>query len=306
MTDTILEVDGLQKTFRVGFRRRPVLAVKDVSFAVRTNEIVGLIGPNGAGKTTALKMLLGLVRPDAGRATVFGKPSSDVASRARLGYLPEGPYFYEHLRAPELLRFYGQLFGIERSVLNKRIPELLDLVGLDAEARTRPIRKFSKGMRQRAGLAQALINDPELVILDEPQSGLDPTGRKEVRDLIAGLRDAGKTVMFSSHILPDVEAVCDRVLVMSAGRVVEEGTLSELTSENVSSWEVIVRGVELASPEPIAGLTSQEQRGDLLLLRFGGESDINQVVNKLIGGGNHLVSVTPERLDLEQIYLRET
>ena len=284
---------------------RRVEALTNVSFEVRKNEIVGLIGPNGAGKTTSLKILMGLVKPDAGTATIFGKPSSHVGSRARLGYLPEGPYFYEHLRAPELLRFYGQLFGLSGAVLDKRIPELLDIVGLDEDARTRPIRKFSKGMRQRAGLAQALINDPELVILDEPQSGLDPTGRKEVRDLIARLRDEGKTVMFSSHILPDVEAVCDRVIVMSHGRVVEEGALTELTSEQISSWEVIVRGAELAG-EPPAGLISQEPRGDLLLLRFDGESDINTVVKELIAADNQLVSVTPERMNLEQIYLRDT
>ena len=305
MSDTVVEVKGLQKTFRVGFRRKRVEAVRDVSFRVERGEIVGLIGPNGAGKTTSLKILMGLVNADAGTARLFGEMSTNVSSRDRVGYLPESPYFYEHLKVTELLGFYGGLFDIPKAELAKRIDKLIEMVGLE-HATDRPIRKFSKGMRQRAGLAQALINDPELVILDEPQSGLDPTGRKEVRDLIARLRDEGKTLMFSSHILPDVEAVCDRVVVMSKGVVVEEGTLSELASEQVRSWEVLVRGSEVAADVLGEHLLSQQQRGELTLLRFAGDASIDEIVRRLLDGDVALVSVSPERVTLEQVYLRDT
>lgn len=303
MSERVVKVERIRKTFRVGFWRKRVEAVREASFSVRRGEIVGLIGPNGAGKTTAMKMMMGLVTPDAGSVEMFGASAHDVRSRTRLGYLPEGPYFYEHLKPQELLKFYGQLFGLGGKELERRGDELLELVGL-SHAKDRPIRKFSKGMRQRVGIAQALINDPELVILDEPQTGLDPTGRKEVRDLIAHLRDDGKTIMFSSHILPDVEAVCDRVIVMSQGRVVDEGALSDLTGDQISGWEVVVR-----APHPVEHeLALQvEPRGEATLLRFAGELDVAKVVAELTAQPDtDLLSVNPERMDLEQIYLRET
>jgi ABC-2 type transport system ATP-binding protein len=304
MSDPVVEVKSLEKTFRVGFRRKKVPAVRGVSFQVFDNEIVGIIGPNGAGKTSTIKMLIGLVKPDAGTATIFGRPARDVHSRDRLGYLPEGPYFYEHLRVPELLRFYGQLFGLRGPQFNKRIDELLELVGL-SHATDRPLRKFSKGMRQRAGIAQALINDPQLVILDEPQTGLDPTGRREVRDLIAGLKDQGKTIMFSSHILPDVEAVCDRVIVMSHGRVVDEGRISALAGDQVTSWEVIVRG---PIPSTVQSMfETEETRGDHTLLRLNAEGDVRKALTLLLAESElNVISVTPERVGLEDLYMRET
>lgn len=304
MSDAAVEAKHLVKTFRIGFRRKRIEAVRDVSFRVAANEVLGIIGPNGAGKTTTLKMLTGLVRPDSGSALVFGADVSLPQNRRRMGYLPESPYFYEHLKAQELLRFYGQLTGVEGRTLGRRIEELLELVGL-ADARDRPIRKFSKGMRQRVGLAQALINDPDVVILDEPQTGLDPTGRKEVRDLIAGLKRRGKSVLFSSHILPDVEAVCDRVVVIHRGRLREQGALSDLTGDRVTRWEVVARDCDLASHD-LEGLLEFERRGEAFVGWFDGSMGVERIVQSIAALGGTTWSVTPQRTDLEHVYLRDT
>lgn len=307
MTDTTpaIEVRALQKTFRVGFWRRKVRAVKDLSFTVHENEIVGLVGPNGAGKTTTMKALTGLIHPDEGTVELFGRSCSSVASRESLGYLPENPYFYEHLSAEELLKFYGNLFGLSGKILDERIDQLISRVGLD-HARGRPLKKFSKGMRQRAGLAQALINDPELVILDEPQTGLDPVGRKEVRDLIFELKKEGKTILFSSHILPDVEAVCDRVVVIHKGRNMETGTLSELTGDRISALELVVHTDDEESLEDLPDLLSKERRGETWVLRFPGNADSNAVIREALDRGHDVRSMMRQREDLENVFVRDT
>ncbi|AWV91457.1 ABC transporter ATP-binding protein [Bradymonas sediminis] len=301
----LLKAQNLQKTFRIGFWRKKVEAVRDVSFEVRRGEIFGLVGPNGAGKTTTMKMLTGLIRPDAGSMSLFGEPVDHVRTRAKLGYLPENPYFYDHLTARELITYYGSLHGLKRSVIHKRADELLEQVGL-AHAQNRPLRKFSKGMRQRAGLAQALINDPELVILDEPQSGLDPMGRKDVRDLIFDLKRRGKTVFFSSHILPDVEAVCDRVALMHLGTVREVGTLQELTGGRAAAVEVLIRGLDLTKAKSLSDIDTVDARGDLIALELGDEAALQATIAEVYRLGGAVHSVTPQKEDLEDVFLRDT
>jgi len=224
MSEKIVVVKDLAKTFRLGFFMKRIEAVRDVSFDVRKSEIFGLLGPNGAGKTTTLKIMMSLIRPTSGSIHVFGLRVPDRSIYQRVGFLPENPYFYEYLNPVEFVSFAGSLFGIERKVRANRAEELLERVGL-ADARRHPLRKFSKGMLQRLGIAQALINRPELLVLDEPMSGLDPIGRRDVRRLILELRDAGTTILFSSHILSDVEMICDRVAIINKGKVTSVGLL---------------------------------------------------------------------------------
>jgi len=230
MTAPVLEIRDLHKTFRVGFFRKRVDAVRGVSFAVREGEIFGLLGPNGAGKTTTLKVMMGLIAPTAGEIRIFGRASSDPRARRDVGFLPENPYFHEYLTPRELLEFYGRLVGLSGERIRVRRDALIEKVGL-ADAAGRPLRKFSKGMLQRIGLAQALVGEPRLLVLDEPMSGLDPIGRKFVADLIGDLNRAGTTVLFSSHILSDVERLCHRVVILNRGAKVAEGSLAELVGE---------------------------------------------------------------------------
>jgi|LSQX01.2.fsa_nt_gb ABC-2 type transport system ATP-binding protein len=223
----MIEVVDLEKTFHIGFFRRKVEAVRSVSFHVEKGEVFGLLGPNGAGKTTTLKMMMGLIRMDRGRIQLLGQSAKSHHARESVGYLPENPYFHEYLTPRELLGFYGQLCGLSSAQISERRDQLIERVGL-SHAATRPLRKFSKGMLQRIGIAQALIAKPSLLILDEPMSGLDPIGRKFVMDLMQELRDSGVTILFSSHILSDVERLCDRVVILNHGRKVSEGPLTEL------------------------------------------------------------------------------
>jgi len=225
-TDAV-RIDNLTKTFHIGFFRRKVQALRGVSFHVNKGEIFGLLGPNGAGKTTTLKIMMGHIFPDSGTVQLLGKDGGTPASRKRIGYLPENAYFHEYLTPEELLKFYGELYGMARSDIRRRADELIHKVGL-AEAARRPLRKFSKGMLQRIGLAQALLPDPDLLVLDEPMSGLDPIGRRFVADLISDLHKEGKTILFSSHILSDVERLCGRVVMLNRGIRVHEGSLAEL------------------------------------------------------------------------------
>lgn len=295
-----VQIRNAKKTFRVGFFRKKVEAVRDVSFEVEKGEIFGIVGPNGAGKTTTLKMLTGLVRPESGTLLIDGQDVRDVRTRRKLGYLPENPYFYEHLTIDELLRFYGQLYGLERAVLRQRVPELIERVGL-SHARDRKIGKYSKGMRQRAGLAQAIIDDPELVILDEPQTGLDPFGRKDVRDLIFSLKEEGKTVLFSSHILPDVEAVCDRVVLINKGLVLDMGTLEELTGQRVKGFEIVATNVQNI-PGMARKLHSQARS---TFLEVSTEADLQRCLTELLEQGARVGGVTTRRENLEDVLARD-
>ena len=230
-TNNVLEILNLEKTFRVGFFRKKVEAVKDVSFNVKQGEIFGLLGPNGAGKTTTLKVMMGLIALDKGKVTILGTDVSKSSARVKVGFLPENPYFHEYLNPVELLDFYGKLLGMSRKKIVERRDMLIEKVDLKHAAK-RPLRKFSKGMLQRIGLAQALIAEPEVIILDEPMSGLDPIGRKFVADLMVELNKEGATILFSSHILSDVERLCHRVVILNKGRKVAEGTIDELVNKD--------------------------------------------------------------------------
>ena len=246
--EEMIRTEGLQMEFRVGFMRKRVLALKGLTMEVKKGEVFGFLGPNGAGKTTTIKILMGLVYPTGGAAWLMGRPLGDVAVKRNIGFLPEQPYFYDYLTAAEFMDFYGRLFGIRKKERMARADELLDLVGLSG-ARDLQLRKFSKGMQQRIGIAQALINDPELVVLDEPMSGLDPIGRKQVRDIILGLKAKGKTIFFSTHILPDVEVICDRVGMLVKGELRAMGTVGELLSGmRVKSVEMTFEGVKRRGP----------------------------------------------------------
>src|ERR671916_1194170 len=226
-----IEIDNLTKDYEVGFwRKRKVRALDSLSLAVEEGEIFGFLGANGAGKSTTMKLLMRLIYPTGGRAAVLGRDISDTATHARIGYLPEHPYFYDYLTAREFLIYCAELFGYPKAECRERAARFLSLVRLEEKSWDKQLRKFSKGMLQRVGLAQALVNDPEVVFLDEPMSGLDPVGRREVRDLIASLRSTGTTVFFSSHILADIEVLCDRAAVLRKGRLAETGTLEELRS----------------------------------------------------------------------------
>ncbi len=239
----VLVVRDLVKRFQIGFFRTRVEAVRSVGFSVRKGEIFGLLGPNGAGKTTTIKTIIGLIRPTSGDISLFGGDGRDPKVRRQVGYLPENPYFHEYLTPRELLSFHGRLAGLSKREVAKRRDKLIDQVGL-RDAAKRPLRKFSKGMLQRIGLAQALLTEPDFLVLDEPMSGLDPLGRKFVTDLIKDLNDAGTTILFSSHILSDVERLCHRVVILNKGRKVAEGSIDELLetdTEATSFEELFVR-----------------------------------------------------------------
>lgn len=301
-------IEGLTKTYKpVWPWLKESTVLSNVSLTVRRGEIFGFLGHNGAGKTTTMKILMGLLRATGGRAELLGAPVTDVRVHAHIGYLPEAPYFYDYLTAEEFLMFYGKIAGLSRSVLQSRVPQLLERVGL-AEARVRQLRKFSKGMLQRIGLAQALIHDPELVILDEPMSGLDPMGRKEVRDLILSLRDQGKTVFFSTHIVSDVEMICDRVGILAKGKMLAVGRIEDLVGENQAhAVEVVCDGV-VGDDLPVIKKKAARilQRGDRCLIMLRGQSDLEEVLAVLRGVGGKLVSVIPHKGSLEEIFIEQT
>ena len=284
-------------------RRRRVRALEGISFSVEAGEIFGFVGPNGAGKTTTIRILMGLIRASSGSARLFGHPVPSRAARARLGFLPEAPYFYEYLTVVELLDLVGRLFGMDRTARRKRADELCELVGL-AGARKQPMRSFSKGMLQRAGIAQALMSDPELVVLDEPTSGLDPLGRKEVRDIILDLRARKKTVFFSSHILADVQAIADRVAIIVKGKLHDVGRIDELVDRTVRSVAVRlqVSGDKAAEVEKLAA--GAERRGDEVSLELAGGDDVDQLLASARALGARVVSVTPRHETLEDLFIK--
>ena len=301
-----LATHDLTKDYRVGFwRKRPYRALDRLTIDVEAGEVFGFLGPNGAGKTTTLKLLMQLVYPTGGDAEILGRPLGDLSVRQRIGYLPENPYFYDHLTAEELLVYYASLFGIRGAARAARAGRLLDEVGIGAERRLQ-LRKFSKGMLQRVGIAQALINNPELVIFDEPMSGLDPLGRRDVRALILRLRDAGCTVFFSSHVLSDAEALCNRVAILAKGRLVAAGRLTDMLALRARGWELVVAG---ASDGLIASLASRVRRTVRIsegryTLELPLDPPPERLLAELTAGGAHLASLNPIRDTLEDVFVK--
>lgn len=301
-------IDKLSKTHRPTWPwQQPVTALHEVSLCVGHGEIFGFLGPNGAGKTTTMKIVLGLMRATSGTIELLGRPALDIDMHKNIGYLPESPYFYDYLTAEEFLWFYGRLGQVNESDLQQRIPALLERVGL-TEARCRPLRKFSKGMLQRIGLAQALIHDPELVMLDEPMSGLDPVGRKDVRDIILGLRDQGKTIFFSTHIISDVEMICDRVGILAKGKMLAVGSIEELVNRNVAqSVEVVCEGINGESIPLVKEVAMRVlQRGTRCWMAIPGQQRLEDVLGAIRQAGGRLVSVIPHKGSLEEIFLEQT
>ena len=305
-SDLVVQTEQLSKIFRVGFWGKKVTAVDGINLEVRPGEVFGFLGPNGAGKTTTLKMLMGLIYPTSGQAWLFGQNLDDPQTKARLGFLPESPYFYDYLTSREFLGFYGHLFGLWGAVLDKRVDELLELVGM-THAKDLQLRKFSKGMLQRVGVAQALINDPELVVLDEPMSGLDPIGRKEVRDLILRLKESGKTVLFSSHILHDAEVLCDRVAMILKGRLVACGRVTDLLDQGVNHQVELV--VDRLPPEGLDHLRplidKVVMQGDRMLVVLKSQQDVGGALEIIRAAKASLVSLTPQKGSLEDLFIRE-
>jgi ABC-2 type transport system ATP-binding protein len=300
----VLETKALTKSFSLGLRRRRVHALSDLTLGVERGEIFGLVGPNGAGKSTTIKLLLGLIRPTRGTGSVDGKPIGSVASRTRLGYLPENPVLYEFLQPLEFLQLCGRLHRLDSKTIRSRSESLLELVGL-THATDMNIRKFSKGMVQRLGLAQSLIGDPAIVILDEPMSGLDPIGRKDVRDLIFRLRDEGRTIFFSTHILPDVEAICDRVALLSRGRLTDVGRLDDLLSNRVLSAEVVVSGLSADQVERLKRERSaRSPSAGRLIASFQTLEEANRFLSAVVQMGGHVESLNAARENLEELFMR--
>jgi len=302
-SDAPLVVRGLTKAYRVGhvFQKRR-LALVDLDLDLAAGEILGYVGPNGSGKTTTLKLLTGLLHPDRGAAWVFGEPLASRAWRHRVGYLPEHPYLYDYLTPAEYLDYVGRLFGLRAGLRRERTRELLSLVGLERAA-DQAMRRFSKGMVQRAGIAQALVNDPDLLVLDEPMSGLDPIGRRLVRDLIASQRRAGKTVLFSTHILSDAETLCDRVALLRGGRLVKVGPLGELLQVDVTHLEILASGVAASAPG-LEHADAKEAVGDRLRLAVL-EGRLAPIVAAIEAAGGRVLSVQPVRQSLEDYFYRE-
>ena len=301
-----LETIDLTKDYRLGFwRNRVKRALDGLNLKVEAGEVFGLLGPNGAGKTTTLKLLFQLIFPTAGTARILGKPLDDLSVRARVSYLPENPAFYEHLTAQEFLSYVASLFGMAGAERGRRCGQLIDQLGLSA-SRNVQLRKFSKGMIQRLGIAQALINDPDLVFLDEPMSGLDPVGRREVREVILGLKERKKTVFFSTHILSDAETLCDRVAVLNHGRLEGCGELNAILRLGVTSTELVL---EAPSAEVMAGLvpyaSSVIRTGERVRLEFAEESKVERSLEIILRGKARLISMNPVKRSLEDYFLQK-
>src|SRR6266581_4015022 len=298
-----IEIQNLTKDYEVGFwRKRKVRALDGLSLNVEQGQIFGFLGANGAGKTTTLKLLMRLIYPTSGTARILGHDISDISMHARIGYLPENPYFYDYLTAREFLSYCGQLFGQKAGTRASRTEALLTRVNVEKKSWDLQLRKFSKGMLQRVGLAQALINNPEIVFLDEPMSGLDPVGRREVRDLVASLRTEGKTVFMCSHILSDIEVLCDSVAILKGGRLAHAGSLDELRSRETRLVEIIATdaAAEALKQLNINGKVTETASG--ISIEVTDEKEVDGVIAALRSVNGKLVSVQPVRQSLEELF----
>jgi ABC-2 type transport system ATP-binding protein len=300
----VLRVESLVKTFRTPFTRRRVEALRGVSFEVRRGEIFGFLGPNGAGKTTTIKLLMGFAAPTGGTMEILGVPAPEPDVMARVGFLPENPYVYPYLSPREFVTLCGRLSGLGGPALHARTEKALDRLGI-AYAGDRSVGALSKGMLQRVGLAAALVHDPELLVLDEPMSGLDPVGRKEVRDLILEEKHRGRTVFFSSHILSDVELLCDRVCILRRGEVVVSGPVRELLGEGKRRSEVTIGGASASLAEALSQHGEVRRAvGDVLVVDVDGESQVRAVVERAFAAGARVESLAPKRETLEDLFVR--
>jgi ABC-2 type transport system ATP-binding protein len=308
VSETLIRVTGLRKVFRQGLTMRRVEAVRGVSFEVDQGDIFGFLGPNGAGKTTTIKMLTGLIAPTSGSATLFGEAIPSPKAMARIGFMPENPYIYPYLTPTEFVELCAALSGLHGKAARARTKSVLAQVGI-AYAADRPVRRLSKGMVQRTGLAAALVADPELLILDEPMSGLDPVGRKEVRDLILEERKKGRTIFFSTHILSDVETLCDRVTILRKGEVVVSGRLSELLQGEVRRTDVTITGpvarIAALVDERAAQGDTARIIGERAVFELEGTSKVNPLLERILAAGLSVVEVTPRHETLEDLFVRE-
>jgi ABC-2 type transport system ATP-binding protein len=303
--DVVLSVEKLRKTFAIPFTRKKVEAVRGVSFQVKRGEIFGFLGPNGAGKTTTIKMLTGLISPTGGSAAILGDPVPSPEAMGKVGFLPENPYIYPYLTPREFVSLCGRLNGLGGAVLAQKVEKVIDRVGV-GYAIDRAAHALSKGMLQRTALAAALVHDPELLILDEPMSGLDPVGRKEVRDLIVEESRAGRTVFFSSHILSDVEMLCDRVCILRRGEVVVGGLISDLVGGGERRSEITL----IEPPEALASELGElayrtERIGRSLVVDVAGDEALKKVLSRALGENVRVESVVPKRETLEDIFVRK-
>jgi ABC-2 type transport system ATP-binding protein len=310
--NNIIEIENLSKDYEVGFwKKRKVRALDGLNLTVEGGQIFGFLGGNGAGKTTTIKILMSLIFPTEGTAKILGQDISNVRMHASIGYCPENPYFYDYLTARELMNYFGELFGFDAAKRRRKTEELLTKVGLEEKDWNKQLRKFSKGMLQRVGLAQSLINDPEIVFLDEPMSGLDPVGRREIRELIAEQRERGVTVFMSSHILSDIEALCDNVAILRKGRLAATGNLHELLTKSGASqeYEIIVKGVSAeklkGEIEKIGGASITPKPGGANI-HVAEEKDIDIVLKTVRENGGSLASVQPVKQSLEEFFVKET
>ena len=301
----IIEIDNLTKDYETGFaRKRRTRALDGLSLTVVPGQIFGFLGANGAGKTTTLKLLMRLLFPTTGTARILGRDISDTSMHARIGYLPEAPYFYDYLTAREFLNYCGELFGLNQATRGQRTETVLTRVNLEKKSWDRQLRKFSKGMLQRVGLAQAIVNDPEIVFLDEPMSGLDPVGRREVRDLIAALREEGKTVFMCSHILSDIEVLCDSVAILKGGKLAHAGSLTELRASQTSLIEIIATDADAETLRKNLSIDAEVTTTPSgLRIQVADEKEVDAVIAALRSVNGKLVSVQPVRQSLEELFM---
>lgn len=308
----IVEIENLSKDYEVGFwKKKRLRALDNLNLQVQGGQIFGFLGGNGAGKTTTIKILMSLMFPTTGTARILGNDISDVKMHNRIGYCPENPYFYDYLKARELMNYFGELFGFDQAKRKRKTEELLTKVGLDEKDWDKQLRKFSKGMLQRVGLAQSLINEPEIVFLDEPMSGLDPIGRREIRELIAELRENGTTVFMSTHILSDIEALCDNVAILRKGKLAATGNLDELLTKSGERqiYEVNVKGVSADKLKTdLSNIAGAEifSKPNGANIHLAAEKDVDKILPVIRNAGGSLVSVQPVRQSLEELFVKET
>ena len=308
----VVEINNLSKYYEIGFwKKKKVLALDDLTISVNGGQIFGFLGGNGAGKTTTIKILMGLLFSTSGSAKILGRDISDVRMHQDIGYCPENPYFYDYLTARELMSYFGELFGLDKTARRRKTEELLSKVGLEEKSWDKQLRKFSKGMLQRVGLAQSLINDPKLVFLDEPMSGLDPIGRREIRELIAELRENGTTVFMSTHILSDIEALCDEVAILRNGKLAATGSLHQLLTEQHQhrGYEVSARVDEAAVRRSLASMNGSARvtaKPSGVIIGVDDEFQIDNVLAGIRHAGGTLIAIEPVKQSLEELFVEKT